>query len=132
MARWRWLREDVSLALHGQQLAEHGGSAGIRDLGLLQSALARPRNAAAYGKADAAALAAAYAYGISRNHPFVDGNKRVSLVALELFLALNGFDLTASEVECVAAMQDLAAGEMTEREIADWIRTHLALSPRER
>jgi death-on-curing protein len=115
-----WVRLDAILAAHDDQLAEHGGGTGIRDQGLLESALARPRNLFAYGEASLAKLAAAYAFGIARNHPFVDGNKRTALVAAEGFLGLNGFDLTATDVEAVSVFLSLAAGEMTEEQLAAW------------
>lgn len=115
-----WLRLDAILAAHDDQLAEHGGGTGIRDQGLLESALARSRNLFAYGEASLAKLAAAYAFGIARNHPFVDGNKRTALVAAEGFLGLNGFDLTAADVEAVSVFLSLAAGEMTEEQLAAW------------
>ncbi|HUX45686.1 MAG TPA: type II toxin-antitoxin system death-on-curing family toxin [Terracidiphilus sp.] len=125
--RWTWIEESVVLAIHDSQLDEHGGGAGLRDAGALDSALARAKNRVAYGEAqDAAALAAAYAYGISSNHPFVDGNKRVALVVMELFLELNGWSLVADDADCVAAMQELAAGAMTEEALAAWIRAHIA------
>lgn len=125
-AGWVWIEESVVLAIHDEQIAEHGGGTGLRDLGLLQSALARPQNLAAYGDPDAAALAAAYGYGIVRNHPFVDGNKRTAFVAVELFLALNGYDLTANDAECVLVMLDLAAGELEEDAFVAWVREHTA------
>jgi death-on-curing protein len=103
-------------------LAEHGGGEGVRDVRLLESAIARPRNLAAYGEADAAALAAAYAFGIARNHPFVDGNKRTAAVVSETFLALNGYRLTATDAELVVAFLALAAGEFREAALADWFR----------
>lgn len=125
MPDWRWLREDVVLALHEEQLAEHGGAAGIRDSGLLQSALARPVNLAAYGEPDAAALAAAHAFGIARNHPFIDGNKRTAAVSALLFLAQNGISWEIGEAELVVMTLALAAGELTEVEVASWLRDHL-------
>ena len=115
----------VVIAAHLEQLAEHGGAAGIRDAGLLDSALARPENLVAYGDPDVAALAAAYGFGIVRNHPFVDGNKRAALIATELFLALNGFDLIVDDAECVLVVLALAAGELTEEEFAAWLRGHI-------
>jgi death-on-curing protein len=121
-----WLLDAVVLAAHDEQLVEHGGGAGLRDQGLLASALARPRNLAAYGNPDHADCAAAYAFGIARNHPFVDGNKRTAFVALETFLVLNGKALTVDDAEAVSVMLRLAAGELSERELADWIRRHLA------
>jgi len=124
---WRWLRPDVVLALHEEHLAEHGGLAGVRDAAGLEAALARPRQLAAYGDVagDVAALAAAYAWGIARNHPFADGNKRTSLIAAELFLVLNGYELDATDAECVHMFQALAAGEVTEDALTDWFRRHL-------
>jgi death-on-curing protein len=122
---WVWIERAVILAAHGEQLAEHGGAAGIRDAGLLDSALARPKNQAAYGKPDVADLAAAHAFGLARNHPFIDGNKRTALIALELFLVLNGEELEAGDAECVLTILALAAGELEEAELAAWIRGHL-------
>jgi death on curing protein len=121
----RWLPKDLILAVHERQLAEHGGAGGVRDEGLLESALARPQNLLAYGEADAAALAAAYAFGIAQNHPFVDGNKRTAFVACELFLVANGHDLLASDEECLAMMLGLAAGEIDEAEFAAWLRENV-------
>ncbi|MBI3525750.1 MAG: type II toxin-antitoxin system death-on-curing family toxin [Betaproteobacteria bacterium] len=125
MSRWIWIARSVVIAAHNAQLAEHGGAAGIRDQGLLESALARAENLAAYGEPDVAALAAAYGFGIIRNHPFVDGNKRAGLIATELFLALNGFELVVEDVECVLTILALAAGDLDEAEFADWLRAHL-------
>jgi death on curing protein len=122
---WIWVTVDVAAASHAEQLAEHGGGEGIRDPGLLESAMARPRNLAAYGEPDVADLAAAYAYGIARNHPFVDGNKRTAAVVSETFLNLNGCRLGASDAEMVVAFLALAAGEFGEEEMADWFRTRL-------
>ncbi len=125
MKLWTWIEESVVWAVHEAQLAEHGGSAGVRDAGLLASALARPINLAAYdNSADAAALAAAYCFGIARNHPFIDGNKRTAFVCCELFLALNGHALLAEDGNCVSTMLALAAGELPEAEFATWLRTH--------
>jgi len=121
----RWLPKDLMLAVHDRQLAEHGGAAGVRDEGLLESALARPQNLFAYGEGDAAALAAAYAFGIARNHPFIDGNKRTAYVACELFLMANGFQLTSSDEESLAMMLGLAAGEIGEAEFATWLRENV-------
>lgn len=122
---WIWVAPEVARAAHAEQLAEHGGAEGVRDDGLLESAFARPRNLADYGDPDVASLAASYAYGIARNHPFVDGNKRTAAVVSETFLALNGFALTATDAEVVVAFLALAAGELTEEELADWFREHL-------
>jgi death on curing protein len=124
MSQWTWLEEPVVWAIHEAQLAEHGGSAGVRDAGLLASALARPLNLAAYGEADAAALAAAYGFGVARNHPFIDGNKRTAFVCCELFLTLNGQLLVADDALCVSTMLALAAGELPEADFAAWLRTH--------
>ena len=127
MKRWQWLREDVLYAVHDAQLAEHGGLSGVRDAGLFASALARPQNVAAYGNADYADLAAAYGYGIARNHPFIDGNKRTAFVAVELFLAINGFELLADDAACVLTLLGVAAGELEEADFSKWIRTNSAL-----
>lgn len=123
---WIWIDAEVARAIHEEQIAEHGGPSGVRDTAGLEGAMARARNLAAYGVPDAADLAAAYAYGIARDHPFVDGNKRTAAVVSETFLALNGFALGASDAELVVAFQELAAGELTEAELADWFRHHLA------
>ena len=122
---WRWLDVALIHAVHDEQLAEHGGGSGVRDVNLLESALARPEQLAHYGAPDAADLAASYGFGISRNHPFVDGNKRTAFVAVELFLALNGFELTASDADCVVNMLNLAAGKLPEAAFAEWIRQNL-------
>lgn len=123
---WLWVAVETAKSAHSEQLAEHGGGDGIRDLALLDSAMARPRNLVAYGDSDAAALAAAYAYGIARNHPFVDGNKRTAAVVSETFLVLNGYRLTASDAELVVAFVALAADELSEEEMADWFRERVA------
>ena len=128
MAEPVWIVRDVVLAVHDEQLSEHGGQSGVRDLGLLESALARPRNQYAYGETSIARLAASYTFGLSRNHPFLDGNKRTSLVVAELFLALNGLELAASDAECVATFLALAAGDLTEEELAGWIGSHVVAS----
>ena len=126
MSEWVWLNRDVVIAIHEVQLAEHGGGAGVRDAGLLDSALSKPHQLHHYGepKPDAAALAAAYGYGISRNHPFIDGNKRTGYVAAELFLRLNGWRLNADDASCVLTMLAVAAGDITEEAFAVWLRTH--------
>lgn len=116
-----WVELDVVLAIHDEQLAEHGGQPGVRDPGLLESALSRPRNLFAYGQPSIVHLAASYAFGISRDHPFLDGNKRTSLVVAELCLDLNGLELTASDAQCVATFLQLAAGDLTEDQLAEWI-----------
>ncbi len=123
---WVWIATEVAVAAHAEQLAEHGGGEGIRDAGALDSAMARPRNLALYGEPDAAALAAAYAFGIARNHPFVDGNKRTAAVVAETFLMLNGHALAATDAELVVAILALAAGDLSEDELADWFRQHFA------
>ncbi|CUA95582.1 type II toxin-antitoxin system death-on-curing family toxin [Thiomonas bhubaneswarensis] len=125
MSPWVWIDPAVLHAVHEEQLAEHGGASGTRDAGLFGSALARPENLAAYGQPDAAALAAAYGWGLARNHPFVDGNKRTAFVATELFLALNGFELIADDAACVLTILAVASGDMGEDEFAAWIRAHL-------
>lgn len=123
---WVWIAESVVLAIHEAQLAEHGGMAGVRDENLLASALARPCNLDAYGdNPDVAAIAAAYAFGIARNHPFFDGNKRTAFVLMELFLNLNGGILEASDADCITTMLALAAGDLSEENLAAWLREHL-------
>ena len=117
-----WLSEAVVLAMHERLLAEHGGAAGLRDRGLLDSALARPRQLHAYGEPDTCDMAAAYAAGIIRNHPFVDGNKRTGFMSAYLFLGLNGLQLTASEVDVVRVVTLLAAKEIDEAAFAAWLR----------
>jgi death-on-curing protein len=124
-AEWIWVALGVAMAAHAEQLAEHGGGEGVRDEGAFESAMARPRNLAVYGDPDAADLAAAYAFGIARNHPFVDGNKRTAAVISETFLTLNGQTLEASDAELVVAFLALAAGELSEQEMADWFRQRL-------
>ena len=125
MKKWIWIDSRAIIAIHDEQLAEHGGAAGTRDQGLLASALSRPINLAAYEKPDAAAFAASYAVGLAKNHPFVDGNKRSAFVALELFLALNGFELNANDVDCILTMLAVASGEMDEPMLAEWIRRNI-------
>jgi death-on-curing protein len=121
-----WVLKSVVLALQEEQLAEHGGSPGLRDEGLLESALARPQNAFALGgETDLAALAAAYAVGIAKNRAFIDGNKRVSNVATFMFLALNGRNLQADAAEQVRVWLAIADGSMSEKQVADWIRNHI-------
>jgi death-on-curing protein len=122
MSGWVWIERAIVLAIHNEQLAEHGGLTGIRDEGLLESALARPLNLAAYHTPDCADLAAAYGFGIARNHPFMDGNKRTAFVVIELFLAMNGYELVAEDVDCVLTMFALAAGELDEPALAAWVR----------
>ena len=123
----KWLRFDTVLAIHSEQIAEHGGGDGVRDRGLLESALARPQNIHAYEPdADMARLAAAYGFGIAKNHPFVDGNKRTALVATRTFLLLNGCRLTATLVDKYTTFLALASGDMSESELADWLRDRLS------
>ena len=122
--KWRWIDRRSLLLLHGESLAEHGGGMGIRDEGLLDSALARPLNLVAYGRPDFADLAASYCVGLSKNHPFIDGNKRASFLAIGLFLHLNGYRLAASQADATLAMLAVAGSEITEAEVASWIRTH--------
>jgi death-on-curing protein len=126
---WIWVALEVAELAHAEQLTEHGGGEGVRDHGLLESAMARPQQLAAYGNPDVAALAAAYAFGIARNHPFVDGNKRTAAVVSETFLMLNGFGLAATDAELVVAFLELAAGQLREEELADWFRQHLVPPP---
>ncbi len=126
---FRWLSTRAVLAIHRLQIAEHGGEDGLRDIGLLKSALAKAQNQAAYSdKADIATLAAAYTFGIVKNHPFLDGNKRTGLVAMRTFLILNGRDITAEPEEKYFTIMDLAAGKMTENALAAWIRSCLILT----
>lgn len=121
-----WIELKLALAIHQLQIAEHGGDDGIRDIGLLESALARPQNIAAYAaEADCASLAASYAFGIVQNHPFVDGNKRTGYVVMETFLVLNGFALAATEEEKYPIVIALAEGSFTEMELAEWLRERL-------
>ncbi len=114
------------IAVHEYQLAEHGGLDGVRDAGLVESALARPQNLAAYGDPDAAALAAAYTYGLVKNHGFADGNKRTAWVVVRLFLADNGYTLRFEGIDAVRMMESLAAGTMDEQATAAWFRTRIA------
>jgi len=119
---WRWLLDQVVIAIHDEQVAEHGGSTGILDAGLLSSAFARPQNQANYGEPSVFDLAAAYAYGIIRNHPFMDGNKRTGFLAAYVFLNINGWELMSSEAEAVHAVLSLAAGEMDEPRFSNWLK----------
>lgn len=122
MSAWVWVDRSVILAVHDEQLAEHGGAVGLRDEGLLDSALARPLHLDAYGQPDVADLAAAYGVGLAKNHAFIDGNKRTAFVAMELFLVLNSHELLASDADCVLTMLAVAAGEIDEPAFAAWIR----------
>ncbi len=123
---WRWVSANVVLAIHDEQIAEHGGMPGLRDESLLLPALARPQNLAAYGDPDIAGLAASYAIGIARNHPFLDGNKRTAItVAAGVFLPLNGYRLDAPDSDIVKTMLAVADGSMSEADFAAWLRSSL-------
>ncbi len=126
MKDWAWFDESFVLAVHDEQIREHGGLDGLRDRGLLASALAKPQQLAAYGAPDAADLASAYAFGVARNHPFLDGNKRTAFVLAETFLNLNGYVLPATDEDCYLTMIRLAAGELTQEEFAAWVRNNMA------
>jgi death on curing protein len=120
---WAWVPADAVLAIHDEQISEHGGIRGVRDLGVVDSALARPRNLAAYGKPDAAALAAAYAFGLCSNHGFLDGNKRTAYVVAEVFLDLNGYAIDVSDDAIVNTIMAVASGVMGEEQLAKWFRS---------
>jgi death on curing protein len=120
-----WLTQELVAAFHLRQLSEHGGGTGLRDLGLLDSALQRPRQKVSYSEPDLSDLAAAYAYGIARNHPFIDGNKRTALVASFTFLYLNGYKVSSSQAENVTVFFALAEGTLSEEEIAAWFRQNI-------
>ena len=126
LAQVIWIDEAVVLAVHEEQVAEHGGRLRLRDRGLLESALARPRNLAAYGEPDIADIAASYAFGLAKNHPFVDGNKRVSLVVTETFLLLNAHELLADDAQCLSIWLDLAEGKIDEAALAEWLRADIS------
>jgi len=121
----RFVGADVARAVHDRQLAEHGGLAGVKDGGLLESAMARPVNKFGYGEDDLCALAASYAFGIARNHPFADGNKRTAWVMARLFLKLNGVQIGFDKADAIRTMLALAAGELREEELADWFRAQI-------
>lgn len=122
----KWLRVDAVLAMHKRQIAEHGGSDGVRDIGLLESALARPKNLNAYDPdVDIASLAAALGFAIAKNHPFIDGNKRTALVAMRTFLVLNGHQLNATPEEKYLTIITLASGDLTEETLAAWLRERI-------
>ena len=125
---WVWLDRTVIVAIHDMQLAQHRSGAGVRDAGQLDSVLGNPLHLQGCGESppDAAALAASYGYGISRNHPFIDGNKRTGFVAAELFLRLNGLVLRADDASCVLTMLAVAAGDISEEDFAAWLREHSA------
>lgn len=120
-----WIRDDVVVALHGRQLAEHGGGVGLRDAGLLDSALNAPKQLYHYEKADNVRLAAAYGFSLTGNHPFVDGNKRTAYVCMRLFLKLNGLDIKADKADKIRVMLDLAAGKIDRPALTDWLREHV-------
>ena len=122
---WRWIDRRALDLLHDESIAEHGGASGVRDEGLLESALARPQNLLAYGEPDVAALAAAYAFGLAKNHAFVDGNKRAAFLAVGMFLSINGWKLVTTQSEATLAVLALAAGEIDEEEFAAWIRDRI-------
>jgi death-on-curing protein len=126
MSEWRWVEAPVVYAIHDRQLAEHGGLAGVRDQGAIESALARPQNLAAYGDPDVADLAAAYAFGLARNHGFADGNKRTAWVTARLFLADNGQMLAFDKADAIRTVETLAAGALSEAALATWFRERLA------
>jgi death-on-curing protein len=121
----RFIGLDVARAVHDRQLAEHGGLAGVKDRGLLESAMSRPVNKFGHGETDPCALAAAYAFGIARNHPFADGNKRTAWVMARLFLKLNYVEIAFDKADAIRTMLALAAGDLSEEALADWFRAHL-------
>jgi len=121
--QFRFLTADIALAVHERQLAEHGGLSGVKDAGLLESAMARPLNKAAYGEEDPFALAAAYGFGVARNHPFADGNKRTAWVLTRLFLKLNRIEIAFDKMDAIQTMLALAAGQLGEDSFAAWLRS---------
>jgi death-on-curing protein len=125
VTEWIWIKAEAVPAIHDRQLAEHGGPIGTRDAGALESALARPQNLAAYGNPDAAGLAAAYAFGVARNHPFADGNKRTAWMLARLFLAANGVSIRFDKQDATRTVQALAAGQLSEDELAEWLRKRI-------
>jgi death on curing protein len=125
MTAWRWVPLNVVLAIHDRQIAEHGGLGGVRDLGLVESALARPENLKSYGNPDAADLAAAYLFGLAHNHGFADGNKRTAWVVARLFLMDNGLRLSFDPREAVTTVENVAGGLLNELELAEWLRIQL-------
>ncbi|MCA1653385.1 MAG: type II toxin-antitoxin system death-on-curing family toxin [Sphingomicrobium sp.] len=128
MSDWSWIDREFALAAHSLQIAAHGGGQGVRDVGLLESALARPVNLSAYGQPDVAGLAASYAFGLARNHPFVDGNKRTALVVCETFVEDNGSVVNATNAELAVLIEELAAGHVSEDELAAWLRERISAS----
>ena len=127
MSKWRWINKEVLLILHDESLSLHGGTSGIRDEGLLDSALNRAVNLALYAEPDYAELAAALAIGLAKNHPFVDGNKRAAFLAIGLFLALNGYRLKTTQANAAQTMLAVASGKMVEADLAIWIRENSAI-----
>jgi len=125
MSHWKWINRQVLLLLHDESLAEHGGASGLRDEGLLDSALARPLNLALYEQPDIAELAASYGVGLAKNHAFVDGNKRLAFLVVGLFLSINGYRLVATQAQATLTMLSIAAGDIEEAAFADWIRQHM-------
>ena len=126
MITWTWINKGIVIALHDEQIAEHGGQAGLRDQGLLESALARPVNRANYGEASVQDLAAAYGYGVALNHPFFDGNKRTALVVMELFLALNGYELKTDDASCLESFLSLAEDSLSEEGLSTWLKDNIS------
>lgn len=124
MSKPRWVLKEVVIAAHEEMLFQHGGIDGIRDEGILESALGRPQNLYAYGNPDLFDLAAAYAFGIAKNHPFLDGNKRTAFITAYIFLGLNGFELSASEATATIHVLALAAGEVPEKEFSRWLEAN--------
>jgi len=122
---WTWIDKAIVLAIHAEQIAEHGGQTGLRDEGLLDSALARPLDKANYEDTATADIAAAYGFGIARNHPFLDGNKRTAFVTVELFLILNGFELRADDNACLDVFLSLADGSLSENDLVEWLNAHI-------
>ena len=130
MSKWNWLSLPFVHAIHSEQLAVHGGGMGVRDNGLLESALARPQNLHAYADPDGPSLAAEYAFGIAKNHPYIDGNKRTAFVAATAFLELNGYRFHASEVDAALTFIQLASGNLTVEELAAWLRANCTAEPK--
>lgn len=128
MSDWKWVKMSVLQALHDRQLAEHGGLSGVRDLGALESAVARPMNLLAYGEPDAADLAAAYAFGLARNHGFADGNKRCAWITARLFLMVNGVEIAFDKSDAIQMVLALAGGELSEEQVARWFRERIVAS----
>lgn len=128
MSDWRWVSLNTVLAIHDRQIAEHGGLGGVRDLGLVESALARPENLDAYGEPDAADLAAAYLFGLANNHGFADGNKRTAWVVARLFLMDNGLRLSFDRLDAIETVETVAGGKLKEAELAEWLRGRLSVA----